>query len=50
MGTNSKDFYIKDAKLNGYYRLGTTDQRIRLDAAAYAQAGVLAPSFSTNNE
>jgi hypothetical protein len=25
MGSNSQDFYIKDCKLNGYYRLGATD-------------------------
>ena len=35
IGNNSHDFYIKDLKLNGYYRLGTTDQKIRLDAASY---------------
>jgi hypothetical protein len=34
-GGNSDDFYIKDMELGGYYRLGTTEQRIRLDSCIY---------------
>ena len=31
-GAKSEDFYIKDSVDEGYYRLGTTSQRIRLDS------------------
>lgn len=31
-GNNSKDFYIKDCELKGYYRLSTTDKKVNLDA------------------
>ena len=46
VGSNSDDLYFKDCKLNGYYRLGTTDQRVRLDAALYHNNNQMAPSFS----
>jgi len=45
VGTSSGDFYIKDTINNGYYRLGTTGQNIRLDAAAYHSKGMAAPSY-----
>ena len=34
-GANSHDFYIKDSEQEGYYRLGKTEQRIRLDSCIY---------------
>jgi chromosome segregation ATPase len=45
VGSSSNDFYIKDTVNDGYYRLGTTSQHIRLDAAAYHANGQAAPSF-----